>query len=214
MPRAAERTPYEPDAADPSAAVFDCVCCYDGCDFGGWQTQPHGNTVQDAIEVRLGKLLGRPVQICGAGRTDAGVHARGQHFHFRLPGGSWPPPLRGAADAAAAAARLQQCLAALVDNAVRYSAGAVHLAVSASDDSVILHVRDQGPGIPEEERIQVLERFVRGSTAIGTRGSGIGLATVQLLVEAMQGELLIGEVPEGGADLQLCFRISDLPPAP
>ena len=110
--------------------------------------------------------------------------------------------------------RLQQCLAALVDNAVRYSAGAVHLAVSASDDSVILHVRDQGPGIPEEERIQVLERFVRGSTAIGTRGSGIGLATVQLLVEAMQGELLIGEAPEGGADLQLCFRISDLPPAP
>ena len=50
------------------------------------------------------------------------------------------------------AERLQQCLAALVDNALRYSAGAVQLAVSASGDSVTLHVRDQGPGIPEEER--------------------------------------------------------------
>ncbi len=110
--------------------------------------------------------------------------------------------------------RLQQCLAALVDNALRYSTGAVQLALSASDDSVILHVLDQGPGIPEAERSQVLQRFVRGSTAIGTRGSGIGLATVNLLMNAMQGELLIGDAPGGGADLKLCFRILDPPPLP
>tara|TARA_B100000674_G_scaffold450769_1_gene420941 strand:+ start:50 stop:1285 length:1236 start_codon:yes stop_codon:yes gene_type:complete len=112
------------------------------------------------------------------------------------------------------AERLQQCLAAVVDNALRYSTGAVHLAVSASDDSVILHVRDEGPGIPEEERGQVLQRFVRGSTSIGTRGSGIGLATVKLLMEAMQGELLIADAPGGGADLQLRFKLSDHPPLP
>jgi signal transduction histidine kinase len=112
------------------------------------------------------------------------------------------------------AERLQQCLAALVDNALRYSSGAVQLAVSALDDSVTVHVRDQGPGIPEAERAQVLERFVRGSTAIGTRGIGIGLATVSLLMEAMQGELRIGDAPEGGADLQLRFKLSDRPPAP
>ena len=125
------------------------------------------------------------------------------------------PPLEGEMSRITAdAERLQQCLAALVDNALRYSSGAVQLAVSASDDSVSLHVRDQGPGIPEAERAQVLRRFVRGSTSIGTRGSGIGLATVKLLMEAMQGELLIGDAPEGGADLQLRFRISDRPPAP
>jgi signal transduction histidine kinase len=110
--------------------------------------------------------------------------------------------------------RLQQCLAALVDNALRYSSGAVHLAVAASSDVVTLHVRDQGPGIPEGERAQVLERFVRGSTSIGTRGSGIGLATVKLLMEAMQGELLIGDAPGGGADLQLRFKLLARPPAP
>ena len=112
------------------------------------------------------------------------------------------------------AERLQQCLASLVDNALRYSSGAVQLAVSALDDSVTVHVRDQGPGIPKAERAQVLERFVRGSTAIGTRGIGIGLATVSLLMEAMQGELRIGDAPEGGADLQLRFKLSDRPPAP
>lgn len=114
------------------------------------------------------------------------------------------------------AERLQQCLAALVDNAFCYSAGAVELAASASasGDSVTLHVCDQGPGIPEGERAQVLERFVRGSTSIGTRGSGIGLATVNLLMEAMQGELLIGDGTGGGADLKLRFKTSDSPPVP
>ena len=112
------------------------------------------------------------------------------------------------------AERLQQCLAALVDNALRYSAGAVQLAVSASDDSVTLHVRDQGPGIPERNAAQVLERFVRGSTSIGTRGSGIGLATVNVLMEAMQGELLIGDAPGVEPTCNCASRISDPPPAP
>ena len=109
--------------------------------------------------------------------------------------------------------RLQQCLAALVDNALNYASGVVQLAVSATDDCVTLHVLDQGPGIPEGERAQVLERFVRGSTSIGTRGSGIGLATGKLLMEAMQGELRIGDAPEAGADLQLRFKILAPPPA-
>ena len=112
------------------------------------------------------------------------------------------------------AERVQQCLAALVDNALRYSPGIVQLAFSASGDGVSLHVNDQGPGIPEAERDQVLQRFVRGSTAIGTRGSGIGLATVSLLMEAMQGELRIGDAHGGGADMQLRFKLSDRPPAP
>ena len=111
-------------------------------------------------------------------------------------------------------ARLHQCLAALVDNALRYSEGSVELGVSASSIGVTLHVRDQGPGIPVAERDQVLERFVRGSTASGTQGSGLGLAIVDDLMRAMQGQLVIAETPGGGADMQLRFRISDRPPAP
>ena len=75
-------------------------------------------------------------------------------------------------------------------------------------------LRDQGPGIPVAERDPVLERFTRGSTASGTQGSGLGLAIVNDLMRTMQGELLIGDAPGCGADLQLRFRTSDPPPAP
>ena len=105
--------------------------------------------------------------------------------------------------------RVHQCLAALVENALRYSDGAVQLAVSASSTGVTLHVRDQGPGISVAEFDQVLERFVRGRSSSGTQGSGLGLAIVNDLMRAMQGELLIGDAPGGGADLQLRFKISD-----
>jgi len=56
---------------------------YDGAQWQGWQTQPDGNTIQDAVERAFSISLGVPVSITGAGRTDAGVHARGQVAHFR-----------------------------------------------------------------------------------------------------------------------------------
>jgi signal transduction histidine kinase len=110
--------------------------------------------------------------------------------------------------------RLQQCFAALVDNALRFSTAAVTLSVELAQGCVVFHVIDSGPGIPIQERETVLERFSRGSSSIGTRGSGIGLATVELLMQAMEGELLIGDAPSGGADMQLCIRALDRPPGP
>lgn len=61
---------------------FRCECAYDGTDFCGWQSQKGGGSVQDFIEDRLLKILKTPVRIHGSGRTDAGVHASGQVFHF------------------------------------------------------------------------------------------------------------------------------------
>jgi tRNA pseudouridine38-40 synthase len=58
------------------------VCAYDGTHFAGWQSQAGGQAIQDVIEARLGKILGVPTRIHGSGRTDAGVHALGQVFHF------------------------------------------------------------------------------------------------------------------------------------
>ena len=61
---------------------WKCVCAYDGTAFAGWQSQAGGTAVQDVIETRLAQIFKGPIRIHGSGRTDAGVHARGQVFHF------------------------------------------------------------------------------------------------------------------------------------
>ena len=60
------------------------VCSYDGTDFEGWQSQPNGNTIQDVIEARLGEIFKKPLRIHGSARTDSGVHAKYQVFHFEI----------------------------------------------------------------------------------------------------------------------------------
>jgi tRNA pseudouridine38-40 synthase len=55
---------------------------YDGSRFCGWQTQPQGCAVQDALERALAEVAGAPVDTICAGRTDAGVHALAQVVHF------------------------------------------------------------------------------------------------------------------------------------
>jgi len=55
---------------------------YDGSRFQGWQTQPGGGTVQDALQAALSAIACEPVSVTCAGRTDRGVHARAQVIHF------------------------------------------------------------------------------------------------------------------------------------
>jgi tRNA pseudouridine38-40 synthase len=61
------------------------VLHYDGAAFAGWQRQPEQRTVQGVLEDALARLCGSPVAALGAGRTDAGVHARGQAVGIRVP---------------------------------------------------------------------------------------------------------------------------------
>ncbi len=61
---------------------WKCTCAYDGGAFSGWQSQPGGNAVQDVLERRLREIFKRDVRVHGSGRTDAGVHALAQVFHF------------------------------------------------------------------------------------------------------------------------------------
>jgi tRNA pseudouridine38-40 synthase len=55
---------------------------YDGQAWQGWQTQPHGQTVQDCVEAALSKFTAQPVATVCAGRTDTGVHALNQVIHL------------------------------------------------------------------------------------------------------------------------------------
>lgn len=72
-------------AAPPNR--WKAVCAYDGGRFHGWQSQTNAVAVQDVIEAALAQTLGAPVRVHGSGRTDTGVHALAQVFHFDA---AWP----------------------------------------------------------------------------------------------------------------------------
>lgn len=104
--------------------------------------------------------------------------------------------------------RFEQCLANLIENAQKYDPGAgpIQLRLDASLDRVVVHVIDSGPGVPENEKALIFERFGRGRHTSATPGSGVGLALVRALMEAMGGSVSVADGPEGGADFQLRLK--------
>ena len=62
--------------------------CYDGTRYNGWQRQTsHDNTIQGKLETALSRILGESIEISASGRTDTGVHARGQVANFHTEAG-------------------------------------------------------------------------------------------------------------------------------
>jgi signal transduction histidine kinase len=97
------------------------------------------------------------------------------------------------------AALIQQAVANLVDNAVKFSPdnGTVRLSAALDGRRIRLTVTDQGPGIPEEDRARATERFYRGDTARGTPGTGLGLALVQAVAYLHGGVLRLEDARPG-----------------
>jgi two-component system, OmpR family, sensor histidine kinase QseC len=95
----------------------------------------------------------------------------------------------------------------LIDNAIRYTPVGSHIQIAALRDAgrIILQVRDNGPGIPDELHSRVFERFYR---VLGnkTTGSGLGLAIVQHIARLFEGDVALGAPPSGtGLEVTVSF---------
>ncbi|WP_347057066.1 HAMP domain-containing sensor histidine kinase [Blastococcus sp. HT6-30] len=97
--------------------------------------------------------------------------------------------------------RLERALSNLLDNADKHGAGVTAVIVDRHGDTAMVCVDDAGPGVPEDERERIFERFARGSGSIRTRtdGSGLGLALVTRHITAMDGRIRVRNSPSGGA---------------
>ena len=89
----------EPEEEQSDTRAIQLVLHYHGAAFAGWQRQPAARTVQGELERALARLCRAHVPVTGAGRTDAGVHARGQAAGVRVPPRWTPASLRRAMNA-------------------------------------------------------------------------------------------------------------------
>ncbi len=107
---------------------------------------------------------------------------------------------------------LEIALINLIDNALKYAPGSpvVRVAVVVRGDHLEVSVSDQGPGIADDERKRIFDRFERGKQAAqsGMRGSGIGLALVSQIAEAHGGAAWVEPVRPHGARFAFSVRVS------
>jgi signal transduction histidine kinase len=97
--------------------------------------------------------------------------------------------------------RLERVISNLIDNADKHGGGVIAVRVESGQAMACVMVDDAGPGVPEEERGRIFERFARGSGSrrAATDGTGLGLSLVARHVESMGGSVVVTESPAGGA---------------
>ncbi len=136
---------------------------YEGTAYLGWQRQPQGMTIQQALEEALKQITGEMPQVIGASRTDAGVHARGQVANFKT-------------DSAIPVERIQGALNALLPLdiaivAAEEVAGGLQRALLGAVEALSLH--DLEPAREARARPPVLlARALAGRAGAAARGVG------------------------------------------
>jgi len=104
---------------------------------------------------------------------------------------------------------LGRVLMNLLTNAMKYSPpeGVIHIALTQGMDALTWSIRDEGPGVPEEQLTEIFRRGVQVQGALP--GYGLGLYIVQRVVHEMGGEVSVQNHPRGGAEFTLCLPAAE-----
>jgi signal transduction histidine kinase len=105
--------------------------------------------------------------------------------------------------------RIQQALANLLDNAVKYTGEHGHISIecSSSEDSVQVRIKDDGIGIPVAEQSKIWDRLYRGDKSRGQRGLGLGLSLVKAVVEAHGGRVMVQSTEGAGSEFTVSLPV-------
>ncbi|WGS18017.1 MULTISPECIES: ATP-binding protein [unclassified Bradyrhizobium] len=129
-------------------------------------------------------------------------YALARQKDIALRGTEEPVPVKGNAE------MLQRAIFNLAENAIKYTADQTSVDVEVRDDGSV-RVRDCGPGIPPGEQSLIFQRFWRGDRR-RTDGAGLGLSIVQGVVDDHAATVKVENLPEGGAQFTLSFRLADV----
>ncbi len=112
-------------------------------------------------------------------------------------------------------ARLEQALANLIDNAIKYTpaGGRVEVTACQQDQEAIIRVKDNGIGIPAAEIPRIWERLYRGDKSRSQKGLGLGLCLVKAVIQAHHGRVEVESAPEQGAEFSVHLPVRQGPVA-
>ncbi len=110
-------------------------------------------------------------------------------------------------------ARLEQALANLIDNAIKYTptGGRVEVTARQQDQEAIISVKDNGIGIPAAEIPRIWERLYRGDKSRSQKGLGLGLCLVKAVIQAHHGRVEVESAPEQGSEFAVHLPLSQGP---
>ena len=151
---------------------------------GGGAMESQWQSIEEIVGSVVGRLRLRP----SGGRIRARLH-RGL------------PLVRGDATL------LAQLATNLIDNALKYSNGAVGLTVLQRGDQLVLSVKDRGPGLAPGDESRVFEPFYRGRDASDARGAGLGLALCRAIAAAHGGSVGVTRRARGGCRFTLALPV-------
>ncbi|MEO6293526.1 MAG: ATP-binding protein [Burkholderiaceae bacterium] len=107
---------------------------------------------------------------------------------------------------------IAQLISNLLDNALKYSDGAIDLTVQANPKQLVVTVKDRGPGISEAAQDVIFKPYMRSDQS-DQRGAGLGLALCKAIAQAHDGQLAFSARKSGGSNFSLTLPVDTQPPA-